>query len=416
MNLAVIILAAGKGTRMKSELPKALQTLCGETMLGHLLKRAEETGSKKNIVVAGYKIDQVKKAVGTRAMIVRQTKLLGSGHAVSQAKDALAGFKGSVIVMYCDTPLISQATVSRLIRDHQEKDTDCTLLSVKLDEPFSYGRIQRHGSSRVGEIIEENDADDEEKRICEVNVGCYVFKKDTLFGALKEVQRNPRKKEYYLTDVIEILAGRGKVEALITEDQEEVLGVNTRQDLAKLEALMQERLLNEWSEKGVRIRDPRTTVIDAGVEIGHDTVILPHTVIEEKSVIGKHCVIGPFARIRGGSKIGDSCVVGNFVELVRSKVGNKTQIKHLSYIGDAEIGSMVNIGAGTITANYDGKKKHKTIIKDKAQIGSGTVLIAPVTVGRSAKTGAGTVVPKGNHIPDRAVVVGVPARKLTKRK
>jgi bifunctional UDP-N-acetylglucosamine pyrophosphorylase/glucosamine-1-phosphate N-acetyltransferase len=175
---------------------------------------------------------------------------------------------------------------------------------------------------------------------------------------------------------------------------------------------MQERVLNEWIEKGVRIRDPRTTVIDAGVEIGHDTVILPHTVVEEKSVIGKNCVIGPFARIRGASRVGDHCVVGNFVELVRSKIGNKTQIKHLSYIGDAEIGSMVNIGAGTITANYDGKKKHKTIIRDKAQIGSGTVLVAPVTVGRGAKTGAGAVVTRGKNVPDHAVVAGVPAREM----
>lgn len=177
---------------------------------------------------------------------------------------------------------------------------------------------------------------------------------------------------------------------------------------------MQERLLNQWIERGVRIRDPKTTVIDAGVEIGHDTVVLPHTVIEGRSIIGKNCMIGPFARIRGGSKIGDHCVVGNFVEIVRSKIGNHTQIKHLSYIGDAEIGSLVNIGAGTITANYDGKNKHKTIIKDKAQIGSGTILVAPVVVGQGAKTGAGSVVTKGKNVPDRAVVVGVPARELRK--
>lgn len=413
-SLAVIILAAGKGTRMQSDLPKALHLVCGETMLGHLLNRAEKTGANRILVVAGHKIELVKESVGRRAQIVLQKELLGSGHAVSQAAKALQGFKGSVLVMYCDTPLISQGTIKRLLKDHAEQESDCTLLSVELENPHSYGRIKRDPSGRMVRIIEENDAADDEKNISEINVGCYVFKKEALFEALKEIRQNPKKKEYYLTDVIEVLAGRGKVDAIVTADQEEVLGINTRQDLARMEALMQERLLIQWIEKGVRIRDPKTTTIDAEVEIGHDTVILPHTVIEDRSVIGKNCMIGPFARIRGGSKIGDGCVVGNFVEIVRSKIGNKTQIKHLSYIGDAEVGAFVNIGAGTITANYDGKNKHKTIIKDKAQIGSGTILVAPVTVGRAAKTGAGTVVPKGRNVPDRTVVVGVPARKLAK--
>ncbi len=412
----MIILAAGKGTRMKSQLPKALQLICGETMLSHLLKRAEEVATKKIIVVAGYKIGLVRNAVAGRAEIIHQKKLLGSGHAVNQAAKSLSGFKGSVIVMYCDTPLLSQGTLSRLIENHAAQSTDCTLLSVKLNDPFSYGRVLRDPAGRVVRIVEEGDAGDVEKKIQEINVGCYVFKRKPLFDALREIKRNHKKKEYYLTDVIEILARRGGVDAVMTRDREEVLGVNTRQDLARLEGLMSERLLDQWIEKGVRIRDPKTTIIDAGVEIGHDTVILPHTVIEEKSVIGKNCVIGPFARIRGASKIGDKSVVGNFVEVVRSNIGRQTQIKHLSYIGDAEVGSFVNIGAGTITANYDGKKKHKTVIRDRAQIGSGTVLVAPVTIGRGAKTGAGTVVTRGQHVPDGAVVVGVPARKLVRKK
>src|SRR3989338_1323525 len=300
---------------VNSELPKALQPICGETMLWHLLTRAEKTGSKKIVVVAGYKIGLVRENVGRRAQIVHQKELLGSGHAVNQAVAALDGFKGSVLVMYCDTPLISQGTIARLIKNHIETGSDGTLLSVELDNPFSYGRIQRDDTGHVVKIVEENDAAKKEKKIREINVGCYVFKKAALFGALREVRKNPRKREYYLTDVIEILAGRGKVEAVITGDREEVLGVNTRQDLANLEELMQERLLNGWIERGVRFRDPKTTVIDAGVKIGHDTVILPHTVIEDHSVIGKHCVIGPFARIRGGSKIGDGCVVSNFFQL-----------------------------------------------------------------------------------------------------
>ncbi len=419
----MVLLAAGKGTRMKSPLPKALHLICGETMLGHLLKRAEEAHAKKLIVVAGHRIDLVRKflairqaGIGRRAQIVHQKKLLGSGHAVNQAAKGLSGFKGSVLVMYCDTPLLSQGTVSKLLENHAARSTDCTFLSVKVGNPFSYGRVQRDPEGRVTGIIEEGDASAEEKKIQEINVGCYIFKRKLLFDALREIKRNPKKKEYYLTDVIQVLARSGNVEAVVTQDREEVLGVNTRQDLARLEGLMDERLLNQWIEKGVRIRDPKTTIIDAGVEIGHDTVILPHTVIEEKSVIGKNCVIGPFARIRGASRIGDKSIVGNFVEIVRSKIGDHTQVKHLSYIGDAEVGSFVNIGAGTITANYDGKKKHKTLIRDRAQIGSGTVLVAPVTVGRSAKTGAGAVVTRGQHVPDRAIVVGVPARKLTRKK
>ena len=401
---------------MRSDLPKALQPICGETMLDHLLRSAERAGSNKIFVVAGYKIDLVQRSVGTRAQIVHQKELLGSGHAVNQTAQALAHFPGSVLVLYCDTPLLSAATIIKLIEDHFVNDTDCTLLSVELDDPFSYGRIKRNDSGRVVKIVEENDADADEKKIREINVGCYIFERQGLFDALKAVRKNPKKKEYYLTDVIETLAANGEVKAVMTGDREEVRGVNTRQDLAKMERLMQDRILDAWIEKGVRIRDPKTTVIDAGVEIGHDTVVLPHTVIEDRSVIGKNCVIGPFARIRGGSKIGDGCVIGNFVEIVRSKIGNKTQVKHLTYLGDAEIGSSVNIGAGTITANFDGKHKHKTIIKDKAQIGSGTILVAPVTVGRSSKTGAGAVVPKGKNVADRTVVVGVPAKSLKGRK
>ncbi len=415
-DLAVIVLAAGKGTRMKSELPKALQPICGDTMLGHLLKKAERTAAKKIIVIAGYAIDLVRKAIGGRGQVIYQKNLLGSGHAVYQAAAALKNFNGSVLVMYCDTPLLSQKTIARLIEKHHKGSWDCTLLSVELDDPFSYGRIHRDSDGRVLRIIEENDATEEQKKIQEINVGCYVFECRKLFDALAKVKKNPKKKEYYLTDVVEILAEQGKVCAMITEDCEEVLGVNTRLDLAKLEGLMSERFLDQLIEKGVRIRDPKTTMIDAGVQIGHDTLILPHTVIEDRSVIGKNCIIGPFARIRGGSKIGDHSVIGNFVEVVRSKVGNKTQIKHLSYIGDAEIGSFVNVGAGTITANYDGKNKHKTVIKDRAHIGSGTVLVAPVTVGKGAKTGAGAVVTRGKNVPDNAVVVGVPAKRLMRKR
>ncbi len=460
-DLAVIILAAGKGTRMRlpgrqagSDLPKALHPLCGQPMLWHLVEKTRRLSPKKLIVVAGHRIDLVRGFLNGSAEVVWQKRLLGSGHAVNQAAGKLARFEGSVLVLYCDTPLITVETMENLLAHRVFHAADCTLLSVRLEDPSGYGRIKRapwrargtplestghstapadvpraraRGLPRptcrepelaacgvVEKVIEHNDASPEEKVIKEINVGCYVFDSKKLFSALKLVRQNPKKKEYYLTDVIEVLAQRGKVESILTDDPEEVRGINTRMDLSILQETMQQTILKKWIDKGVRIRDPKTTTIDADVEIGVETVILPNTVIEEGARIGKNCRIGPFARIRGQSKIGDGVVIGNFVEVVRSEIGNKTYIKHLSYIGDANIGSGVNVGAGTITANYDGKKKHKTVIKDKAQIGSGTVLVAPVTVGRGAKTGAGAVVTKKTRIAAGMVFVGIPARELIK--
>lgn len=411
-DLAVIILAAGKGTRMHSHLPKALHPLCGQPMLWHLVEKTRHLSPKKLIVVAGHRIDLVRDFVDSSAELVWQKRLLGSGHAANQAAGKLARFEGSVLVLYCDTPLITVETIEKLLAHRVLHAADCTLLSVRLEDPSGYGRIKRAPSGGVEKVIEHNDASPEEKAIKEINVGCYVFDSKKLFSALKLIRQNPKKKEYYLTDVIEVLAQTGKVESILTDDPEEVRGVNTRMDLSILQETMQQTILKKWIDKGVRIRDPKTTTIDADVTIGTQTLILPNTVIEEGARIGKNCSIGPFARIRGRSKIGDGVVIGNFVEVVRSEIGSKTYIKHLSYIGDAKIGSGVNIGAGTITANFDGKKKHKTVIKDKAQIGSGTVLVAPVTVGRAATTGAGAVVPKKKNVPDRAVVVGVPARRI----
>ncbi len=416
MRLAAVILAAGKGTRMLSELPKAMHTLCGEPMLGFLLERAEDAGASKTAVIAGHGIERVREYVGDRAVIVAQNKQWGSGHAVSQAERALANFHGSVFVFYCDTPLIRRSTVESLLENHRQNKTVCTLLSVMRQDPQGYGRVKRGTGGRVEKIVEELDATPGEKRIREVNVGCYIFDKKKLFHALKGITKNPKKKEVYLTDVIEVLARDGRVESVAVGDEGEVAGINTRRDLAEMEQRMQKEILEGWLDRGVTIRDPKTTVIDADVRIGQDTVLLPHTCLEEGTVIGKGCRIGPFARVRGKSQIGDGAIIGNFVEIVRSRVGKNTQIKHLSYIGDAEIGASVNIGAGTITANYDGRKKHKTVIGDKAQIGSGTILIAPVRIGSGAKTGAGAVVPKGKNVPAGSVVIGIPARTLARGK
>ena len=296
------------------------------------------------------------------------------------------------------------------------------MLAVELDDAAHYGRIVRlpagqagKGTDEVEKIVEALDATEDQKAIREINVGCYVFDKKKLFEALKSLKKSPKKKEYYLTDAVELLASSGSVRAVLTADREETMGVNTRVELARAEEIVQRRLQEAWMERGVGIRDPKTTFIDSDVRLGQDTVILPHTVIEQGSVIGEACTIGPFARIRGGSQIGDGAVIGNFVEVVRSKVGRRTQIKHLSYIGDSVIGEGVNIGAGTITANYDGKAKHKTIIRDGAQVGSGTIFVAPVTMGRQAKTGAGAVITSGTNIKDRSVYVGVPAKELPAR-
>ena len=381
-------------------------------MVEFLIKAAKEVGSRKTLVVAGYQIERVRQALGPAAQVLLQKDQLGSGHAVGQSARALSSFSGSVLVLYCDTPLIKSATLKKLLENHRATNSDCTLLSVDSASPTGYGRVKRGLEGQVEKIVEELDASSEDKAIREINVGCYVFRARKLFAALKRVQKNPLKKEYYLTDVVEILTRQGRVEAVKTEDQEEVLGVNTRVDLSRIQEIMQRRLLEAWMERGVGIRDPKSTFIDSDVKIGQDTLLLPHTVIEEGSQIGDRCVIGPFARIRGASRIGSESVIGNFVEIVRSKIGRGTQVKHLSYLGDAEVGDFVNVGAGTITANFDGKAKHKTVIRDRAQIGSGTILVAPLTVGRAAKTGAGAVVTKGTRMRDKSVFVGVPAREL----
>lgn len=421
--VGALILAAGKGTRLRSELPKALHTLCGKPMLGWLVDRAAEAGAKTPVIVAGYRADLVKAWAGSRhkgvggqakAKIVLQKNQLGSGHAVACAQKAFRGFKGTILLFYCDTPVLTRDTVARLLKHHRDTDADATLLSVSVDDPAGYGRVKRAADGRVLSIVEELSATADEKTLREINVGLYAFESDKLFAALKKVGRDTKKKEYYLTDVIAVLAENGRVEAVETADREEVQGVNSMKELARAEATARQRVLEALMDSGVRIRDPRTTTIDADVRIGQDTTVLPHTVIEEGTSIGRKCVIGPFARLRAHSKIGDRVVIGNFVEIVRSEIGNESQVKHLTYLGDARVGRRVNVGAGTITANYDGRAKHATVIGDGASIGSGTVLVAPVRIGARAKTGAGSVVPARRDVPAGKTVIGVPARVLKK--
>lgn len=414
--VGALILAAGKGTRLRSELPKALHKLCGKPMLGWLVDRAVEAGAKMPVVVAGYRADLVRAWAGSKAKIVLQKNQLGSGHAVAVSATAFRGFDGTILLFYCDTPLLTRGTIKRLLDHHRSSGAQATLLTVSIPDPTGYGRVKRGPGGEVLSIVEELSASADEKRIREINVGFYAFEAKALFAALKKVRRDPVKKEYYLTDVVAILSEAGRVEALETADQEEVQGVNSLRELAHAESVAQRRVLEALMDAGVRIRDPKTTTIDADVRIGQDTTVLPHTVVEEGASIGRQCTIGPFARIRAHSKIGDRVVIGNFVEIVRSEIASGSQVKHLTYLGDARIGKGVNVGAGTITANYDGRDKHLTVIEDGASIGSGTVLVAPVRVGKNAKTGAGSVIPARRNVAAGSTVAGVPARVLGKKK
>ena len=409
-----IILAAGRGTRMKSGLPKALHAIHSKPMLGHLISTVKRAGIKDIVLVLGHGIDEIKKLFpGFDA--VRQKKQLGSGDAVNSARGYFRNYSGKIIILYADTPLLKEATLKRLIKTHQKNGAGCTLLTIDVDNPEGYGRIIRNDKNEIAEIVEEKDATPGEKAVKEINIGAYVFDKKTLFTHINEVKMNAKKKEYYLTDVVNILRESGiKVDSASAEDETESIGINSRPELALANRILQERAQKILMENGVTIVDPQTTHIDEGAKIAKDTIIYPNTVIEGNVEIGTGCKIGPFARIRPGTRIGRKVQIGNFVEIVRTKIGDNTKIKHLSYFGDAKVGKDVNVGAGVITANYDGKRKHKTVIEDKAAIGVGAILIAPVKIGKGAIVGAGSVVTKKKNVPPGKTVVGVPAKVMGK--
>ena len=417
--LNAVILAAGEGTRMKSNLPKILHKLGSKPMLGHVMSNVQAAGIKKIFVITGYKSEMVEKYVGNTAKCLQQKKLLGTADAVWQLKNEplVNDAEARLLVIYGDTPLITAETIKKLLKKHAVSNAACTLLTVKIKDPTGYGRIVRNSTGEVVGIVEENDADVYQKAIEEVNVGVYIFNTAALFESIKKIKPNNKKKEYYLTDVIEEFWKKNlPIESVETFDIDEILGVNSRFGLVEAYEIFRYRIIEDIIAQGVTVVDPQTTYIDEEVTIGKDTVIYPLTVIEKDVVIGEDCIIGPFCRIRSGSKIAKGAVLGNFVELNRSQVGKNAKIKHQSYIGDTTVGDKVNIGAGTIVANYDGKNKCKTIIEAGAFIGSGTILVAPVKVGKSAMTGAGAVVPKNNNVPNNSVVVGVPAKLLKKKK
>ena len=415
--LQAVILAAGEGTRMKSELPKVLHPICGRPMVAYALQLVAATGVKQPIVVLGHGADAVKAHLPKEAKVVLQAKRLGTGDAVLSAAKPLQASGGHVLIVYADTPLLRRTTVQRLIETHFKTGATATLLTAHLADPSGYGRIARNEQGQVAGVIEEAEANAAQRAIREINVGPLLIQVAPLLEVLAAIGMSASKKERYLTNVITQLAKRDgvKIQTVRVEEAAEALGINSRADLARAAGIIRQRIVATHLSNGVTIEDPATTYIDHGVTIGADSVIRPCTVIERDVTIGKRCAIGPFARVRSGVTIGEDVRVGNFVELVRTKIGARTRVGHVAYLGDALVGADVNVGAGTITANYDGRQKFQTHIADGAFIGSDTVLIAPVKVGAKAVTGAGSVVTRAHDVPAKGVVVGVPARLLDGR-
>ncbi|MCQ9207289.1 MAG: NTP transferase domain-containing protein [Omnitrophica bacterium] len=412
-NIRAIILAAGSGTRMKSKMPKPLHALHSKPILKHLTDTVNNLRVEKIVLVLGHGIEKIKKEF-KGFDITHQKRQLGSGDAVNCARSRFRNYNGDILVLYADTPLLKKETLKKLIKTHKSGNFGCTILTARVNDPKNYGRVIRKKNS-ITKIVEEKDATPDERGINEINIGAYIFKKKTLFPYVNKVKLNAKKREYYLTDVVNILkTANVKIGSFSTKDASEAIGINSRRELMKAHYIIKEKAMKKHMERGVTVIDPVTTQIDPEAVIGKDTIIYPNTIIEKNVTIGEGCKIGPFARIRPGTKIAKRVEIGNFVELVRTKVGENSKIKHMTYLGDAEVGRDVNIGAGTITANYDGKKKHKTIIGDRAFIGVGAILIAPVKVGKGALVGAGSVVTRKKDVPAGGVVAGVPARILGK--
>ena len=406
-----IVLAAGRGVRMKSEKAKVLHELLGRPLIHHVLRALRSAGVKDIAVVVGHQEEAVKKAAGSGVAFARQTEQKGTGHAVLCAEKALKGHKGLVFVLAGDAPLITAGTLEAMVAAHREAGAAATVLTCCIDDPSGYGRITRDESGAFLGIVEDADATEKQKEISEVNSGAYVFEAKDLFRALREVTPNEKKGEVYLTDVLRILKNHQRAIATFrASDPAEVYGINSRRDLVAATNFLRWRILERHMDAGVTIVDPSTTFIEEDTIIGPDTVILPYTVIEHDVTIGKGCEVGPFSHLRPGAVLDDGAEVGNFVEVKKSRIGPHSKAKHLTYLGDATLGAGVNIGAGTITANYDGKNKHATIIGDGVHIGSNTVLVAPVKIGKGATTGAGAIVLRDVQAND--VVAGVPARSL----
>lgn len=453
----VLILAAGLGTRMKSEQAKVLHKLGGQPLIAHVLRSAAQLNPEKIIVVIGYQAAKVEAAaraaldpeMAERLVFVLQTEQHGTGHAVMCAREILQTAHGSLIVSYGDAPLVKAATLQKLKAAHEAGRHAGTLITIKMEVPPAYGRIIRDDKGQFVKIVEDKDCTPEQKAVQEVNPGFYCFDIPSLLPALNRLTTRNAQGEYYLTDVPEILRADGQVVGTVLHDDDmELQGFNNRADIAQGWQKLRHEILDRLMIEGVTIVDPDSTYIDADVEIGRDTTIHPQVIIEGRSHIGINCEIhswshltnveigdnctvnnscvivdskltannkvGPFAHLRMHAVLDEEAVVGNFVELKKTKLGRKSKSMHLTYLGDATIGERVNIGAATVTCNYDGKNKHQTIIEDDVKIGSDTMLVAPVKVGRGAMSAAGSVIIE--DVPEDTLVAGVPAKVKKKLK
>ena len=446
MRVTAVLLAAGQGTRMKSDLPKVLHPVAGKPMIWHALQAISQSTSEKPVVVVGHGADEVTKYLGDSASTVMQEPQLGTGHAVMQAESLLKGKTDLVVVCYSDMPLLRGETLKKLVETQMNNKGPISMLTVHSDDPRGFGRVIRKADGTVEFIVEEYVATPEQLRVRELNVGGYCFDANWLWDALRRIPKNPRKGEYYLTDTVELATKDGlPVQATVMDDLEETIGVNTRVHLSECENAMRRRINQQHMLNGVTMIDPASAYIEAGVSIGRDTVIMPNTYLHGKTEIGEGNVIGPntivrdtkignrckvlasslegalleddvdmgpFARLRKGAHLGNHVHMGNFGEVKDSYLGDGVKMGHFSYIGNAQVGVNTNIGAGTITCNYDGEHKHPTLIGADVFIGSDTMLVAPLKIGAGARTGAGAVVTK--DIPEDTLAVGMPARAIKK--
>ncbi len=400
MDIKAVILAAGKGTRMKSvTTPKVLHQIMGKTLLGYVLDNVKNLASEQFVIV-GHHAQEVEAFVKdnySSAHTVLQTPQLGTGHAVSMVCPALSNYEGLVLILCGDTPLIKEDTLKEFVEFHKSNNSDLTVMSTIFDDPTGYGRIIRTKDNKLECIVEQKDATDIQKAVKEVNAGIYCLNWAKFKVAFGDLKTNNAQGEYYLTDIISWGKEQNlNVNAYILEDSDQIYGINSRLNLAQAAKMMNRRNLEKYMTEGVTIVDPESTWISEDTTIGQDTIIYPATYIEGKNSIGCNCKIGPCAHLRGGVEVLDNVKVGNFVEVKKARISSNTNVGHLSYIGDAELGEQVNIGAGTITANYNPltKVKSKTIIKDNVKIGSNSVLVAPVTIEEGANVGAGGIITK----------------------
>jgi bifunctional UDP-N-acetylglucosamine pyrophosphorylase/glucosamine-1-phosphate N-acetyltransferase len=444
--LAVVILAAGEGTRMKSKIPKVLHPIAGRPMIEYVLDAVAALAEDKPVLVVGHGAEAVRGALGDALTYVVQEQQLGTGHAALQAQEALEGRAGAVLILYGDMPLLSSATVGTLVAAHEEGTAPITMLTCIHEEPMGFGRILRNEEGHVVGIVEEHEASPEQLAIQELNPGVYCFDASWLWEHLPRLLLSS-KGEYYLTDLVAMAVQEGHFAASITvRDPLETLGVNDRLQLADVESVIRQRICEQLMRDGVTIVDPASTYIDAAVGVGRDTIIYPNTYLQgstcigvnnligpmtivRDSSVGDNCrvqmsvlegaivedevTIGPFAHLRQGAHLAQGVHMGNFGEVKNSYLGPGVRMGHFSYVGDAAIGAEVNVGAGTVTCNYDGVKKHPTVIDEGAFIGSGAMLVAPVKVGARARIGAGAVVT--HDVPADSTAYGVPARVRDKK-